>query len=260
MAWSKLLSDSWLIFRRSLREGFRNPALAFLFPLLPPLMGAVLFSQIFGNIVDLPGFPAENYISWVGIGVVLLTAMSGAGFTATGLVLDAESGYLDRMRLLPMRSTAILLGRLAFEAVRVLPAAAIVLAAAIALGANYDGGALGPAAILGLVALWAMGWNSLFYVVALRTLNAQAPLALQPMFWPVFFFSTAMVPDQVMPDWIEAVANFNPFTHILEAARMFMAGSVDWGVLALGLIAGLGFLLAMQLLALRGLAALVESD
>jgi ABC-2 type transport system permease protein len=260
MVWSKLASDSWLIFRRSLREGFRNPALAFLFPLLPPLMGAVLFSQIFEKVVNLPGFPTDNYISWVGIGVVLLTAMSGAGFTATGLVLDSESGYLDRMRLLPVRSTAVLLGRLAFEAVRVLPAAAIVLVAAVALGADYDGGVLGAVAILGLVALWAMGWNSLFYVVALRTLNAQAPLALQPMFWPVFFFSTAMVPDEVMPDWIETVANFNPFTHILEAARMFMAGGLDWGVLALGLTVGIGFLVAMQLFAVRSLAALVQRD
>lgn len=260
MALSELFRDSWLVFCRSLRDGLRNPALAFVFPLLPPLMGAVLFSQIFGDIVNLPGFPTQDYISWVGVGVVLLTAMSGAGFTATGLVLDAQSGYLDRMRLLPMRSTAILFGKLGFEAVRVLPAAAIVFVAAVALGADNGGGIVGATAILGLVALWAMGWNSLFYVVALRTLNAQAPLALQPMFWPVFFFSSAMVPDGVMPDWIEGVANFNPFTHILEAARMLMTGSFDWGVLALGLAAGIGFLVVMQYLAVRSLHGLVSGD
>jgi ABC-2 type transport system permease protein len=105
-----------------------------------------------------------------------------------------------------------------------------------------------------------MGWNSLFYVVALRTLNAQAPLALQPMFWPVFFFSGAMVPDGVMPDWIEGIASFNPFTHILEAARMFMAGSLDWDVLAAGLAAGIGFLVAMQYFAVRSLHGLVSGD
>ena len=105
-----------------------------------------------------------------------------------------------------------------------------------------------------------MGWNSLFYVVALRTLNAQAPLALQPMFWPVFFFSTAMVPDGVMPNWIETVASFNPFTHILEAARMFMAGSLDWDVLTLGLLAGIGFLVLMQYFAVRSLYGLVRAD
>lgn len=260
MALSKLHRDSWLIFQRSLREGLRNPALAFVFPLLPPLMGAVLFSQIFGDIVNLPGFPTDDYISWVGVGVVLLTAMSGAGFTATGLVLDAQSGYLDRMRLLPMQSTATLFGKLGFEAVRVLPAAAVVFVAAVALGANNGGGLAGALAILGLVSLWAMGWNSLFYVVALRTLNAQAPLALQPMFWPVFFFSGAMVPDEVMPDWIERVASLNPFTHILEAARMFMAGNLDWDVLAVGLAAGIGFLAVMQYLAVRSLHGLVRGD
>jgi ABC-2 type transport system permease protein len=195
----------------------------------------------------------------VGWGGVVLPGDVRAGFTATGLVLDAQTGYLDRMRLLPMQPSAILFGKLGFEAVRVLPAAAIVFVAAVALGANSAGGIIGAVAILGLVALWAMGWNSLFYVVALRTLNAQAPLALQPMFWPVFFFSGAMVPDQLMPGWIEGVAKFNPFTHILEAARMFMTGNLDWDVLAVGLAAGIGFLVAMQYLAIRSLYGLVRA-
>jgi ABC-2 type transport system permease protein len=260
MDWSKLAANGWIVFQRSLRDGLRNPALAFLFPLLPPLMGAVLFSQLFGDIVKLPGFPTDDYISWVGIGVVMLTAMSGAGFSATGLVQDAQSGYLDRMRLLPIRTEAILLGRLAFEALRVLPAATIVLVATILLGATYGGGVFGAMVILGFVSLWAMGWNSLFFVVALRTRNAQAPLALQPMFWPVFFFSSAMVPHGVMPGWIESVANFNPFARILEAARMFMVGVIDWNVLTIGLAFGIGFLLAMQALAMQSLAALAQRD
>ena len=97
---AKLIRDTWLIFRRSFREGLRNPALAFIFPMVPPLIGAALFSQLFDEIVSLEQLGTDNYVSFVAAGFIMMTAMSGAGFTATGLVVDAKSGYLDRLRLL----------------------------------------------------------------------------------------------------------------------------------------------------------------
>ena len=156
----KLIRDIWLIFRRSFREGLRNPALAFIFPMLPPLIGAGLFSQLFGDLVSLELLSTENYVSWVAAGFIMMTAMSGAGFTATGFVIDAKSGYLDRLRLLPVRPAAIMLGRQLFEAVRVVPAAVTVLAVSVAIGADLTSGVLGALAIVGLVALWAVAWKA----------------------------------------------------------------------------------------------------
>ena len=158
---SKFVRDIWLIFRRTVREGLRNPALAFIFPMFPPLIGAGLFSQLFGDIVSLQQLGTDNYASWVTAGFILMTAMAGAGFTATGLVVDAKSGYLDRLRLLPVRPAAIMLGRQLFEAARVVPAAVTVLVVSVAIGADLTAGVLGALAIVGLVALWAVAWNGI---------------------------------------------------------------------------------------------------
>ncbi len=257
---SKFIRDTWLIFRRSFREGLRNPALAFIFLMVPPLIGAGLFSQLFGDIVSLQQLGTENYISWVAAGFILLTAMSGAGFTATGLVVDAKSGYLDRLRLLPVRPAAIMLGRQLFEAARVVPAAVTVLVVSVAIGADLTDGVLGALAIVGLVALWAVAWNGIFYVVALRSMNAQAPLALQPMFFPVLSLSTTFVPAAVMPRWIETISNVNPFTYLVDSARMFMIGGFNWNDLGVALGSAVAILAVTQYFAVRSFAALVRGD
>ena len=257
---TKFVRDIWLIFRRTLREGLRDPALAFIFPTLPPLFIAILVSQLQGDIVNLPGFPTDNYMAWIAPGSVLLTAMIGAGFTATGLVVDAKSGYLDRLRLLPVHPAAIMLGRLTFDMVRVLPAAVVVLVASIGLGAELDDGILGALAIFGLVAVWSLAWNSLFYVAALRTMSPQSSLMLAPMFLPFMFTSTVLMPRELMPGWMQTVSDLNPLTHLSEAARMFMTGSFNWGDLGLALGFTAGIAAVGLFFAGRSYAALVRSD
>ena len=260
MTSTKLIRDIWLIFRRTLREGLRDPAMAFIIPTLPPLFLAVLVAELQGDIVNLPGFPTDNYIAWIAPGALLLTAMIGAGFTATGMVIDAQSGYLDRLRLLPIRPAAILLGRLAFDMVRVLPGAAIVLIATLALGAELNDGLLGALAIFGLVAVWSLAWNSLFYVAALRTMNPQTSLMLAPMFLPFMFTSTVLMPKHLMPGWIQVVSDLNPLTHLSEAARMFMTGGFNWGDLGLALGFTAGVAAVGLFFAGRSFAALVTAD
>jgi len=257
---AKLIRDTLLIFRRSFREGLRNPALAFIFPMVPPLIGAALFSQLFDQIVSLEQLGTDNYVSFVAAGFIMMTAMSGAGFTATGLVVDAKSGYLDRLRLLPVRPAAILLGRQLFEATRVVPAAVTVLVVAVAIGADLTAGVYGGLAIVGLVALWAVAWNGIFFVVALRSMNPQAPLALQPMFFLVLALSTTFVPAVVMPEWIETVSSLNPFTYFTDSTRMFMIGDFEWGTLAIAIGSALALLAVTQYFAVRSFSALVRAD
>ena len=102
-----LVRQTWLVFGRSLRAGLREPALAFVFPLAFPLLIIGLFSQVYSRVADLPGFPAGSYLGWMTPAVVLMAAMFGAGHSALGLVRDLQTGFLDRLRLLPIRPAAL---------------------------------------------------------------------------------------------------------------------------------------------------------
>jgi ABC-2 type transport system permease protein len=228
------LRASALIFRRTTREAVGNAALAFVAPTLLALFVLVLFHGVYGNIADAPGWPTDSFLDWVAGGGVLLSVFVGAGYTAGGLLRDIESGYLDRLRLLPIPPSSILVGKLAFEAARSVIPAASVLALAIALGADNDAGAVGFVAVLALAAALSVAWNGIFYVSALKTRNHAAVLGLQPLFMPVIMFSTFWVPTSFMPDWYRTIATWNPFTPVLDATRSILLGDTDWNALAVG--------------------------
>jgi ABC-2 type transport system permease protein len=255
-----LARQTSLVFGRSLRAGLREPALAFLFPLAFPLLIIGLFSQVYTRVADLPGFPAGSYLAWMAPAVVLMAAMFGAGHSALGLVRDIQTGFLDRLRLLPVRPAALLLGRLGFDAARVTAAGMGVLAVAIALGAPMRGGLLGLGAIAVLLAGWTLAYAGLYYVVGLRARSPEALTALVPLFLPISLLSTAYVPAELLPAWVQAAATVNPYSHVVDAVRAAMAGTLDAGQLAAGLAAVATAVALTQLAAARRFAGLVHRD
>lgn len=231
----KFVRDTILIFRRTAREALGNASLAFVAPTLLALFVLVIFHGVYGNIADAPGWPADDFVDWVAPGAVFLSVFVGAGYTAGGLLRDIDSGYLDRLRLLPVHPATIVLGKLLFEAVRAVVPASAVLAASLLLGARNDGGVVGFVATVALAAALAVGWNGIFYLSALKTRNHAAVLGLQPIFMPVIMFSTFWVPTSFMPGWYETVARWNPFTPLLDAARSILFADVDWSDVGIGL-------------------------
>ena len=229
----KFLRDSRLIFKRTATEAFRNAGLAFVAPTLLSLFILILFQGVYGNIAEVPGWPTDGFIDWVASGGVLLSVFVGAGYTATGLLRDIDSGYLERLRLLPIHPASVLAGKLAFETVRAAVPAGAVLAIAVLLGAESPG-PTGFVAIVLIACALSVAWNGIFYLSALKTRNHAAVLGLQPLFMPVIMFSTFWVPTTFMPDWYRTVATWNPFTPILDASRSIAFESIDWNDVVVG--------------------------
>jgi ABC-2 type transport system permease protein len=250
----KGLTDAALLFRRSLGEGRRDPGPAYVLPAMPPLLMVVVFTALFERIAETPGFGAVDYVDYLLPGALVLTALLGAGFTATYLVQDAVGGYLDRLRLLPTSRTAVVGGRQVFEAVRVLPATLAVAAACVALGAQVDGGVAGVAACLLLVALLSAAFSGLFHVAGLATRDPQTALAMQPLGVLVGLVSTALVPASVAASGFSDVARLNPVSVVVDGARASLAGDVLSSDVALALaICAAGIALA-QIVVTRQLA------
>lgn len=234
MSQRKLLTDNALIFRRSVREGLRDPGPAFVLPLLPPLLLTIVFIALFERLAELPAFGGTEYAGYLAPGAVLLTAVLGAGFTSTSLAQDVRGGYMDRLRLLPARPAAFITGRLGFESVRVLPAAAVVLTVALGFGAALETGLAGGVVVVALACLLAAAYSGLFYAVALATESPDTAVALQPLGLLVGFLSTALVPEEVMPGWAATVARFNPVSVVVDGAREVMLGTLWSDELAAG--------------------------
>jgi ABC-2 type transport system permease protein len=69
------------------------------------------------------------------------------------------------------------------------------------------------------------------------TLQREEPLVMigNLMTLPLMFFSSALVPKQFMPDWIQYISVINPITYAVEGVRAVLVAPVDFGAYAMGL-------------------------
>lgn len=245
---------------RCLREGFRNPVLAYLLPVVIPLGLLILVATTLKSVTMLPGFPTRNFAEWMMPGIVMMAAMTGVGYSATALVIDLQSGFLDRLRLLEVRPLALLTGRVLFDVVRVLPAGVALLVIGLFLSTDINEGVFGIAGLMALLALWAAAYCGLYFVVALFTRNAQAPLALAPLFMPLSFLSTLYMPASLLPAWVRSAADWNPFTYMVDGARALTTGPLEAAPVVKAFLVAGGMLIATMAASLWAFKRTLDAD
>jgi ABC-2 type transport system permease protein len=239
-----------LLLARSLREGLRNVMLAYALPVIIPLALLILVSKTLSPITLLPGFPSRNYSAWMTPGIIMLAAMTSVGYAATSLVIDLQSGFIDRLRLLETRPTSLLLSRLLFDVTRVLLSGVALFVVGVLLGAEINEGIVGVVILFALLVLWAAAYGGLYFVVALYTRNAQAALAVAPVFLPLMFLSTQFAPEQILPGWVRATSNWNPFAYMVNAARALTTGPMTAAPIVKAVAVAVALLLVTQLASL----------
>ncbi|MGH8990812.1 MAG: ABC transporter permease [Acidimicrobiia bacterium] len=257
---SPFLRHAALTFGRTTRHALREPAWAFVFPAVLPLAMVAIITQVFGIMINLPGYGTDQLVDYSTPGLVFLAAMMGGGFAAGRLVTDFSTGYLDRLRLLPTSPKAALTGLLAFEAARAVPIAALILFVGALLGAPL-GSPAAVALVLLLVALWSAAWNAIFLVAGLRTRSAEVTQALLPLFLPFMFTSSIWVPHATMPGYLRELAERNPLDLLTVAARpLLLDGRLAAGDMAVAAGVAVAVLAGLSWVAARQLDHLVTAD
>jgi len=233
------LTAALAIYGRNMKRLLRVPILVF-FSLFQPLLFLLLFGQIFKRIADLPGFPTDSYLAFFAPSVVMLTALNSAFQSGMGTVEDLESGFLDKMLTAPIRKRAVLIGKALSDATRMCIQALIVIGVSYLLGFRMKTGVGGIALSLVIAASFGVAWSGISNIVALRTRNSEVTMILGILVtFPVLFMSTAMMPQFLLPDWLETVARWNPASYVIEAIRSLSNTGYDWRDIgeAMGIVA-----------------------
>ena len=156
---------------------------------------------------------------------------------APAVVLDVQSGYLDRLLLTPLRRSAILLGHLVADMAVAVGLAVPVLALGYALGVRFESGVLGVIVFVAIAAAWSLAFAGFGYAIALKTGNPAAVNSSFLLFFPFLFLTSSYVPRDQLTGWLDTVAGLNPVTYLLEALRSLTLVGWDWQALAQGLLA-----------------------
>lgn len=213
--------ESAVLARRALREIPRLPT-RIVFPVLIPIVQLILFAAVFEKVAQLPGFGAESSLDFLAPGMVAFAVAIASGGAGFQMVRDIEAGFFDKLRVAPISRASIVIGLLATDAVRLALQALAVLLVAIALGAKHATGVPGGLLIMVLGGLFGAAWAGISLNVALRTRNAEVTAAANVLVFPLYFGSTAFMPENLLPGWLQAVNHYNPVTYLVEAMRALM--------------------------------------
>ena len=234
----KVLTDSLVLAGRAGRELPRVPT-RLVFPLLIPLMQLVLFASVFANVGLIKLAGNGSSLDFLAAGQVALSVMVGAGGSGFQMVQDIDTGFFDKLRVAPIRRSAIVLGLLLTDATRLAVQSLIVILLALLLGAHITTGFLGLLGMLALAAIFGMAWSGISLNVALRTRNPEVTAAAGILTFPLYFGSTAFMPYELLPEWLQWFNKFNPVNYLIIADRTLMSSGWDWGVIGGALLAAL---------------------
>ncbi|MCZ2820283.1 ABC transporter permease [Modestobacter sp. VKM Ac-2977] len=202
-----------------------------------PLLMMMLFVFVFGGAITTGG----AYIDYVVPGIVLLCTGYGAASTAMSVAADTESGMVDRLRSLPIPGWTVLTGHVVASVTRNALSTAVVVTAAVLMGFRPDAGPGEWLLAVGLLLLYvlALSWSAAGLGVLASSVESASAFSFAMLFLP--YLSSAFVPTESMPAVLQAVADHQPITPVIETVRGLLTGTPigDAGWVALGWCTGL---------------------
>jgi ABC-2 type transport system permease protein len=208
--------DSAIMAKRSLVKMRRTPE-QLIDVTLQPIIFTVMFTYIFGGAI---AGDVQSYLPLFIPGILVQTVLTGASAAGTGLREDMDKGVFDRFKSLPMARIAPLSGALTGDLVRYLIAGVITFVMAFIMGYRPEGGLFGVTMTMLLVmaCAWALSWIFALLGVTMKSARGVQGLSFLILF-PLTFLSSAFVPTETMPGWLQGFVKINPVTHIISAAR-----------------------------------------
>jgi len=234
--WRANLAMIAALMARAKNELLRVPGAA-----IPGVLAPTIFflglNGVFGALTQLKGFSTGTYESFI----VPVSMLQGAGFTGAAagvnLARDIEGGWVDRLLVSPAPRWVLLAGTVLAASARSLIPATFVFVIALLLGAGWPGieGLLVTYFMVAAMAAVAACWGSM---LALRFKSQSAAPLMQAGMMALILTTTAYAPLALLQPWMQNVAEVNPITNVIEAARQGFVGSVTWaetwpGILAL---------------------------
>jgi ABC-type multidrug transport system permease subunit len=224
--WRANLATIAALMTRARNELLRVPGAA-----IPGVLAPTIFflglNGVFGALTQLNGFETGAYESFV----VPVSMLQGAGFTGAAagvnLARDIEQGWIDRLLVSPAPRWVLLAGTVLAASTRALIPATFVFAVALPLGAGWPGvdGLLVTYLMVAAMAAVAACWGS---ALALRFKSQSASPLMQAGMMAVIFTTTAYAPLALLQPWLRTIAEVNPVTQVVDAARQGFIGGVSW--------------------------------
>lgn len=242
--------DSITMLRRNLRHDLRYPLMS-VGTIMMPLLMMLLFAFVFGNAMT-PLTGSGNYLNYLtpGILVMAIGAASGSA-VAIKVCMDMQEGIIARFRTMSISRSSVLIGQVLSSLLRTMTSVVLILVLAVLMGFRPTAGVGEWLAVLGLAMLViiAFTWLSVAIGLTAKTVGGANTAAFPLQFLP--FLSSAFIPTAAMSDGVKLVAQYQPFTPIIDTLRGLLLGTPignSWWIAILWcvLLTGVGYFFALR--------------
>jgi ABC-2 type transport system permease protein len=206
-----------IVWRRELIR-FRSDRLRAVTSLVQPVLFLFVLGTGLSRLAARGMPPGVDFRTFIYPGVLAMSVLFTAIFSAASIVWDREFGFLREMLVAPVRRWAIVIGKCLGGATVATFQGIIFLALAGVAHVPYD-----PVLLLTLVGellLLSFTLTALGVMMAARIKQIQAFMALTQMFvLPLFFLSGALYPLTGLPSWLTVLTRVDPLTYIVDPMR-----------------------------------------
>jgi len=253
-----------IVWRRELLR-FQADRLRIVSALVQPVLFLLVLGTGLSRLAGRGMPPGLSFSTFIYPGVLSMSVLFTALFSAGSIVWDREFGFLREMLVAPVSRAALVIGKCLGGATVATFQGLVILALAGLVHVPYN-----PVMfleVIGELLLLSFTLTAFGVMIAARITQMQAFMALnQMMVMPLFFLSGALYPLNGLPTWLTIVTRFDPLTYVVApmrhavfshlglspaaaAATAALDPGVTWGGwkvpdgLSLGLVAVLGVLL-----------------
>jgi ABC-2 type transport system permease protein len=216
-----VLRDVIVLSWRGVRLSTRNVE-ALIMALALPVVLMLVFVFLLGGAIDTGG--DRPYVQFALPGVLLICIGFGAGTTAVAVATDLATATIDRYRAMDARPAALVGGHVAATVLRSIASTLIVVAMAFALGYRSAAGALAWAAAAGVLLAYLIGLSWLCAMLGVVASSAETASGFTFLVSFLPYLSSAVVPIETMPGWLQPVARHQPLTPVIESLRGLLDG------------------------------------
>lgn len=211
------LRAAWIVWRRELIR-FRTDRLRAVTSLVQPVLFLFVLGTGLSSLAgrSMPG--GLNFRTFIYPGVLAMSVLFTAIFSAGSIVWDREFGFLREILVAPVSRTAIVLGKCLGGATIATFQGVIFLALAGLAGVPYDPALF--AILIGELLLLSFTLTAFGVMIAARITQFQAYMALtQMLIMPLFFLSGALYPLNGLPRWLTILTRIDPLTYVVGPMR-----------------------------------------
>jgi len=224
MRWA--LTDCLTIVGRDLLHLVKQPSLI-AWQLGFPIVSVLLFVYVFGSAMDVGG--DADYVSYAMPGMFAMTMAFGFMNTAMSVVIDKERGVTDRFRSMPMSPSAVVTGRGVSDVLHAGLDLVVLAAIALIIGWRSNRSFLATLAAFALLLLLRFSLIWVGVLLGLLVKNQEAAGNLFAVAFPFGMVSSVFTPPSLMPDWLGAIAMWNPVSATANAIRELFGNPLPLG-------------------------------